>query len=192
VTFRTRSSRRPLTAATGVVVMLGAAVGLVVWEPWHGPIVLSLSSAHGITTGNLLAAPLLVLAVYIVLRRLPSWRAAGRTVGKGFAGRWVGPTSAIMLGVLLLLVGITDLVDYGPLVPAGGGTFNGAVRYVTSHSASPVSSWSHIALTYDGSTLRLFVNGSQVSTQATTGIIQSTADPLWIGATIPAARISRG
>ena len=96
-----------------------------------------------------------------------------------------------MLGVLLILVGITDLVDHGPLVPAGGGTFNGTARYVMSRSASPVSSWSHIAVTYDGSTLRLFVNGSRVSTQATTGIIQSTADPLWIGAIIPTARILR-
>jgi hypothetical protein len=169
------------------VVTLAAAAALVVWEPWHGPIVLSLSSGHGVTAGNLLAVPLVVLAICIGRVRSRSPRPAGRTTCKGSSGRLVGPTSAVVLSVLLLLVGIVDLVDRGPLVPAGGGTFDGTVQSVASLSASPVRvhSWSHVALTYDGASLRLFVNGVQVSSQATTGTIQSTTEPLWIGGNHP-------
>ncbi len=165
--------------------MLGAAVGLVFWEPWHGPNILSLSSGHSVTTGNLIAVPLVALAIYIGQVGSPRWRPAGRKAGKWSSGRWVGPTSAVVLSLSLLLVGIVNLIDRGPLVPTGGGTFDGTVQYVAARSASPVLSWSYVALTYDGATLRLFVNGIPVSSRATTGTIQATAKPLWIGGNHP-------
>ena len=52
-------------------------------------------------------------------------------------------------------------------------------------TANPVNAWTHVALTYDGTTLRLFVNGTQVATRATTGTIQATDNPLWIGGNNP-------
>ena len=48
-------------------------------------------------------------------------------------------------------------------------------------SQLPLNSWSHLAATYDGSALRLYVNGVQVSSQAATGNIIASADPLRIG-----------
>ena len=48
-------------------------------------------------------------------------------------------------------------------------------------SASPVGSWTHVALTYDGSQLLLYVNGVQVASRAASGAIQSSTSPLWIG-----------
>ena len=45
----------------------------------------------------------------------------------------------------------------------------------------PVDRWSHLALTYDGSMLRLYENGAQVSSRPMTGGIATTNDPLWIG-----------
>jgi hypothetical protein len=47
--------------------------------------------------------------------------------------------------------------------------------------AIPVGAWTHLATTYNGSTLTLFVNGVSVATQAATGSIASNTGPLRIG-----------
>ena len=41
--------------------------------------------------------------------------------------------------------------------------------------------WTHLATTYDGSTLTLYVNGVPVSSSPVTGTITPSSDPLWIG-----------
>lgn len=73
----------------------------------------------------------------------------------------------------------------GPLRPAGGGTFGGGIDYVLGPTASPVNAWTHIALTYDGSTLRLYMNGTQVSSKPMSGAIQTNSSPLRIGGNSP-------
>ena len=45
----------------------------------------------------------------------------------------------------------------------------------------PLNSWTHLATTYDGSALRLFVNGVQVSNRAVSGNIAQSSSPLRIG-----------
>ena len=65
--------------------------------------------------------------------------------------------------------------------PAGGGTFGGANANVYAGSALAANTWSHLALTYDGAALRLYVNGTLVSTQAQTGSIAVSSNPLQIG-----------
>ena len=45
----------------------------------------------------------------------------------------------------------------------------------------PLNSWSHLAATYDGAALRLYVNGELVSTRAVSGPITTSASPLRIG-----------
>jgi hypothetical protein len=48
-------------------------------------------------------------------------------------------------------------------------------------AAVPLNTWTHLAVTYDGSTLRMFVNGVQVSSRALTGSMPATSSPLRIG-----------
>ena len=185
---RTRSSSTrwgQFLAGIGVVVTLSAAVAVVLWEPWHGPVILALSTGHGIDAGNLPAILLVALAVSIGRAGSLGLRTAGHLSGRALARRWVGATSAVLLGVLLLPAAIADLSDRGPMVPAGGGTFDGTVQFVAGTSANPIEVWSYVALTYDGSTLRLFVNGGQAASRATTGTIETTGNPLWFGGNHP-------
>jgi hypothetical protein len=174
---------RRLSASICIVLLLGAAAGIIARAPWHGPIILSLSSEHGIDAGDFLAFPLVALAI-AVWRRQARRRVAAEERSPS-SRRWAVPASAIVLGVLLLFAGFVAKAGGGPLVPDGGGTFDGTIRETSGTSAVPVDRWSHVALTYDGSTLRLYVDGQQASSRVTTGSIQTPASPLWIGGNRP-------
>ena len=67
-------------------------------------------------------------------------------------------------------------------VPAAGGAFPGGDRTATfGTSALSVGTWAYLAATYDGSTLRLFVGGEEVSSIPETGPIKSSGKSLEIG-----------
>jgi hypothetical protein len=137
--------------------------------------VLSLSAEHGIDTGDLLAFPLVALAVAV----------ARRQVARPVPRSRIAPASAIALGILLLLAGMVGKAGGGPRVPSGGGTFAGSIRQTSGTNPVPVDRWSNVAVTYDGAALRLYVNGRQVSSEAVSGTIETPPDPLWIGGNRP-------
>jgi hypothetical protein len=82
--------------------------------------------------------------------------------------------------------------DTGALRPSGGATFNGAVNWVGGTTANPVSVWTHVALTYDGAILRLYVNGVQAASLAQTGGIETPSTPLRIGGNVPYGEYFQG
>ncbi len=57
----------------------------------------------------------------------------------------------------------------------------GSTRSVAGTGAVPLGVWSHLASTYDGTTLRLYLNGAQVSQLAASGSILTSTSPLRIG-----------
>ena len=48
-------------------------------------------------------------------------------------------------------------------------------------AALPLNTWCHLAATYDGATLRIYVNAVQVASQAVTGSIVTSSNPLSVG-----------
>ncbi len=63
-----------------------------------------------------------------------------------------------------------------------GDITNGGPR-VTTNSSIPANQWTHIAATYDGTDLKIFVNGSLDATDSETRSIDANTHPFLIGAT---------
>jgi hypothetical protein len=66
--------------------------------------------------------------------------------------------------------------------PAGGGTFTAGNQNTFGPSTLAVNVWTHLAATFDGVTVRLYVNGVQVASQAQTTPLTPTTGTLQIGA----------
>jgi len=52
---------------------------------------------------------------------------------------------------------------------------------VNGTSALPLNTWSHLAMTYDGTTMRIYINGVQAGSGAVTGSAATSNSPLRIG-----------
>jgi chitodextrinase len=68
--------------------------------------------------------------------------------------------------------------------PAGGGKFGTTpetVAAIWGPAALPLGVWTHLALTYDGAMLRLYVGATQVASQPQTGTLDTSTHPLQIG-----------
>ncbi len=100
---------------------------------------------------------------------------------------WVYPTSVNGYETVLLkergTTGLTYALysadDTGR--PPAGYVYRNGDQSVVGPSTLPLNAWSHLAVTYNASALRLFVNGVQVATRNQTGAMPTTAGPLRIG-----------
>jgi glucose/arabinose dehydrogenase len=100
---------------------------------------------------------------------------------------WVNPTAngAAAWRTMALKETATGM-SWG-LYPFGDGNFPSAHAFTTSElwaagtTRPALNTWTHIAATYDGTTLRLLVNGVQAATRAQTGSLLASTQPLRIG-----------
>ena len=58
---------------------------------------------------------------------------------------------------------------------------SGSSGNTATASALPLNAWTHLAMTYDGATLRIYRNGTLDSSLAVTGTITTSANPLRLG-----------
>jgi hypothetical protein len=65
--------------------------------------------------------------------------------------------------------------------PAMGIRIGGVEQQLKGGARLTANVWTHLAATYDGATLRLYVNGAQVASRAQSGAIVATTSPLRIG-----------
>jgi phosphodiesterase/alkaline phosphatase D-like protein len=99
---------------------------------------------------------------------------------------WVNPTAVSATWRDVIYKGndnyyLEATTPSGTGLPAAAGTFGGANVQAYGTATLPLNTWSHLAETYDGTTLRLYVNGTQVGSRAQTGAITTSALPLTIG-----------
>jgi hypothetical protein len=99
---------------------------------------------------------------------------------------WVRPTAVGTAWRTVLLKEQPGNLVYALYAGDGAGrpatyVFTTADRGANATTATPLNTWTHLAATYDRTTLRLFVNGNQAGSRALTGNLQTSTGVLRIG-----------
>ena len=104
------------------------------------------------------------------------------------AEAWVNPTALGNAWRTVLLKEQTGNLVYDLYANGSGGTkvpstevYVGGAKIVSAAASLATGTWTHLAATFDGSTLRLYVNGTQVSQLAVSGSIATSNGALRIG-----------
>ena len=96
---------------------------------------------------------------------------------------WVYPTSLTTYDIIWR----RDIpnASYDFAIRSGQLAFTGVLSTGSTSLWSPVAmtanTWTHVAVTYDGAMLRLYMNGTEVANRAVTGSLPTGAAGMWIG-----------
>jgi hypothetical protein len=96
---------------------------------------------------------------------------------------WVYPTAPLSVWTDLVYKAVDTYFLFASSdsgVPAGGATFS-AFSPIYAPSPLPLNTWTHLAVTYDSTMVRLYVNGVLAGSQAQTAPIAASTNPLTIG-----------
>ena len=98
---------------------------------------------------------------------------------------WVYPTALGNYRTIAMKETVGGAAYYiysGPSDTAmGGGGFAGSYSEIAGGAVLPLNTWTHIAMTYNGTTIRVYRNGVQAATLNKTGVFDTSASPLRIG-----------
>src|SRR5205814_989332 len=93
---------------------------------------------------------------------------------------WVYPTRSTGDQTIIAKERVGGGLPYGlelsGAVP-GGYVNTGVNSAATSSAPLPLNTWTHLATTYDGGAVRLYVNGTQVASAAASGTLVNSAGP---------------
>jgi hypothetical protein len=99
---------------------------------------------------------------------------------------WVRPSSLGGWDTVVLKEQPGNLV-YALYANTGPGPASGEIEttagYFTQYAtgALPLNTWTHLAMTYDGTTLRLYINGAEVGSRPVSGSVVTSSSALRIG-----------
>jgi hypothetical protein len=176
--------RWPMNEGSGSVVadvstngLNGTAVGSPAWVAGiYGPYALSFinGTSQYVTVSN--AAPLNITSAIT----LAAWIRPTKVATASILNKATFNTSPSVFGYELNLGsgGIPFVRLFNDTQADGGGRLNATVPYPTDGVT-----WMHVAATYDGATIKMYVNGVLNVTRASTGPLTTNSLPFVIGAT---------
>jgi hypothetical protein len=112
------------------------------------------------------------------------------TTGMTIEG-WVNPTangtgSWRALAVKETATGLSwALYPFGDANLPSAHAFTSSEQWARGTTRPALNTWTHVAATYDGTTIRLYLNGVQAATKAQTGALLTSTQPLRFGGDAP-------